>query len=147
MAVVARASEIPPATAPKSGGLRFGDAAEGVDNADDRAEQPHEGSRGTDRRQAAKSALQLGMDDGLGALQGAARSFDLLAGSRDRLDPELLQAGGDDLRQMALLVALGNLDGLVDLAFAQGAGDRGGEHARLLAGGAVSHGAVDHDAD
>ena len=57
--------------------------------------------------------------------------------SRFAVGLEFLQASGDDLRQVALLVALGNLDRFVDLAFAQGAGNGGSERARLLAGSAV----------
>ena len=60
---------------------------------------------------------------------------------------EFHQASGDNLGQMALLVALGDFDGLVDAAIAQGSGNCGSESARLLAGGVVCHGAVNHDAD
>ena len=63
------------------------------------------------------------------------------------MGPELLQAGDDDLGQVALLVALGNLDGFVDLAFTQGAGNGGSKGTRLLAGGAERHGAIDHYAN
>jgi hypothetical protein len=48
---------------------------------------------------------------------------------------------------VALLVALGNLDGFIDAAIAQGAGNGGGEGPRLFAGGAIGHPAVDHHAD
>jgi len=48
---------------------------------------------------------------------------------------------------MALFVALGHPDCFVQLAFAQGAGHNRGKLSRLLAGGAESDPAVDHDAD
>ena len=110
---------------------------------------PTNGSGGTDGGQAAQAALQLGVNDGFGTLQGALGSFDLLAGNvvGIAVGLELLQAGGDDLGQVALLVALGDLDGFLDLAFTQGAGNRGSKGARLLAGGAERHGAIDHDAN
>ena len=61
--------------------------------------------------------------------------------------PEFHQAGGHNLRQMALLVALSHADGFFDLAFAQRAGDRGRERTRLLAGRVEGDVTVDHDAD
>ncbi len=60
---------------------------------------------------------------------------------------ELLQARHYNLRQMALLVAIGDLDGFIQLAFAQRAGHGRSESARLLLGGVIRHEAVDHDAD
>ena len=71
------------------------------------------------------------MNDGFGALQSALGGFDRSPGiSADSpVGPEFLQASGDDLRQVALLVALGDLDGFVNLAFAQRAGN-GGAKAR-----------------
>ena len=126
IAVVTRASEIPPATAPRPVAFWRGNFLEGVQNADHGAEQSHEGSGGTDGRQTAQAALQLGVNDGFGTLQRALGGFDLLAGnvSGIAVGLELLQAGGDDLGQVALLVALGNFDGFIDLAFTQGAGQR-----------------------
>ncbi len=77
------------------------------------------------------------------------RGFDLLA--RDvggiAVGLELLQAGDHDLGQVALLVALGDFDGFVDLAFTQRAGNGGSKRARLLAGRAEGHGAIDHHAN
>ena len=70
------------------------------------------------------------------ALKCALGGLDLLGGERAAaaVVAELLQAGGDDFSQMRLLVAVGNLDRLVQLALFQGAGDAGSELARLLAG-------------
>jgi hypothetical protein len=45
---------------------------------------------------------------------------------------ELLQTRDDNLRQVALLVTIGNLDGFVELAFAQRAGNRRSKRARLI---------------
>jgi hypothetical protein len=53
-------------------GLLGGDLLEGVQNADNRSEQSDEGSRGADGGQNRQSPLQLGVNDGLGALQSAA---------------------------------------------------------------------------
>ena len=50
-----------------------------------------------------------------------------------------MQTSGDNLGQVALLVALGYLDGFVDLAFTQGASDGGSKGARLLTGCAERH--------
>src|SRR5208282_3036697 len=104
----------------------------------------------TDGGQTAESALQFGVDDGFSALQSALRGFNGLAGDGAGailVSLELHQASSHNLGQMALLVALGNLDGLVDTAIAQGSGDCGSEGARLLASCVVCHGAIDHDAD
>jgi hypothetical protein len=60
---------------------------------------------------------------------------------------ELLKTGGNNLRQVALLVAVGNLDGLINLAVLQRAGNRRGEGAGLAAGGREGQRAVNHDAD
>src|SRR5271165_2349289 len=133
----------------QTGGLLRRNLLERIQNADHRSQQPDEGCRRTDRRQTAQAALQLGVGDGFGALQGTLRGFNLFAWNVGRfaVRPEFLQAGRDDLRQVALLIALGNLDGFVDLAFAQRAGHGGCESARLFAGGAERHRAVNHHAD
>ena len=60
---------------------------------------------------------------------------------------EFLKTGDDDFRQVASLVTIGNLDGFIELAFAQRAGDGRSKLPRLLAGSAVRHEPVDHDAD
>ncbi len=90
------------------------------------------------------------MDNGFGALQSALGSFNGLA--RDGagailMSLEFHEAGGNNLGQMAFLVALGDLDGLVDAAIAQSPGNGRSESARLLASRAVCHGTVNHDAD
>src|SRR5579871_3771661 len=64
----------------QSGLLLGGDAVEGVDDADDRSEQSHEGGGGTDRGERAHAALQLGVHNRFGALQGALAGFDFLTG-------------------------------------------------------------------
>ena len=60
---------------------------------------------------------------------------------------ELLKAGDDDLGQVALLVALGDLDGFLNLAFTQCAGNCGSKSTRLFASRTECHGAIDHDAN
>ena len=97
----------------------------------------------------ADAALQFGVHDGFGALESALGRLDLFARDlrADLVRLEFLQTGHDDLRQVALLEAVGNLYGFVQLAFAQRAGHRRSELARLFTGRAISHQAVDHDAD
>src|SRR5579862_903846 len=106
----------------QTGGLRVGDAGERVQNAHHRSEQSHEGGSRADGGEAAQSALEFGVDDGFGAFQSALGGFNGFA--RDcagaiLVSLEFHEAGGDDLGQMALLVALGNLDGFVDAAIAK----------------------------
>ena len=122
---------------------------ERVDDADDRSEQSDERGRRTDGRQTADAALQFGVHDGFGAFQSALGSFDLFTGNfgADLVRLEFLQTGHHDLRQVALLVTVGDLDRFVQLAFAQRAGHGRSELPRLLTRGAVGHQAVDHDAD
>ncbi len=97
----------------------------------------------------AEAALQLGVNDGFGALEGAAGSFELFARQFGGITVglELLQTGGDNLCQMALLVAVGNLDGFLDLAVLQGSGDGRGKGTRLAAGSREGEGAINHDTD
>src|SRR5271165_5638776 len=124
----------------QSGGLRVVDADERVQNAHHRSEQSHEGSGRSDGGEAAQSALQFGVDDGFGAFQGALGGFNGFARDRARgilVGLELHQAGGHNLGQMALLVALGNLDGFVDAAIAQSTGNCRSERTRLLASRAI----------
>src|SRR6266481_3907916 len=59
----------------QAGCLFLRDTIEGVQNADHRSEQSHEGSRRADCRQAAQSTLQFRVHDGFGALQCALGSF------------------------------------------------------------------------
>ena len=61
--------------------------------------------------------------------------------------PKFLQASHDNLGQMALVVTVGDLDGFVQLAFAQRAGHGRSELARLLAGAVIGDQAIDHHAD
>src|SRR5208282_219341 len=134
----------------QTSGLLLRDTFEGVQNAHHRAEQTDERGGGTDGGQTAQTALEFGVDDGLGALQSALGSLNGLAGDCSGailVSLEFHQASGDNLGQMALLVALGDLDGFVDAAVAQGSSYGGGEGARLLAGRVVCHGAIDHDTD
>src|SRR6516162_449878 len=125
------------------------DALERIDDADDGSKQSHEGGGRTDGRQAADTTFQLGADDRLGPVQGALGRVDLLPWDfgADLVGLKLLQAGDDDLCQMALFVAVGDLNGFVQLTFAQCASHRRSKRAGLLAGGAVSHHAVNHDAN
>ena len=60
---------------------------------------------------------------------------------------EFLQTSHHNLRQVALLVTVRDLDGFVQFALAQCAGHRRSECARLFAGAAVRHQAVYHDAN
>src|ERR1035441_4883129 len=134
----------------QTGGLGVVDADEGVQNAHHRSEQPTEGSGGADGGETTQSALEFGVDDGFGAFQSALGGFNGFArdGARGILvSLELHQASGDNLGQVALLVALGNLDGFIDTAIAQSTRHGGGKGARLFAGGAIGHPAVDHHAD
>ncbi len=90
------------------------------------------------------------MDDGFSALQSALGSFNGLAGDGTGailVGLEFHEAGGDNLGQMALFVALCDLDGFINAAVTQGSGYGRGKGARLLARGAVRHGSIDHDAD
>ena len=90
------------------------------------------------------------MDDGFGALQSTLGGFNGLAGDGAGailMSFEFHQASGNNLGEMALLVALCNLNSLVDAAIAQGSSYGGSEGARLLAGRVVCHGAINHDPD
>jgi hypothetical protein len=132
-AVVTSASGNAACDCAQTGCLLLGNAFEGVQNAHHRAEQSHEGSRRTDGGQTAQSALQFGVDNGFRAFQSALGGFNGLAGDGARailVGLELHQASGNNLGQMALLVALGNLDGLVDAAIAQRAPATAGAKAR-----------------
>src|ERR1035438_8856194 len=125
----------------EAGGLLIGNTLERVDDADDGAEQTHEGGGGTDGRQRADAALQFGVNDGFGALERSLGRLDFLTRDlrADLVRLEFLQAGYDHLGQVALLEAVGNLYGFVQFPFAQRAGDRRSELARLFTGRAVRH--------
>src|SRR5947209_1199266 len=133
----------------QTGLLLLRDLAEGVENSDYGAEQSDERGRGTDGGEAAKSALQFSMDNGLSTLQGALAGFNLLAGNLAgiAMGLEFLEAGSYDFGQVALLVALGNTNGFIQLAFAQCSGNGGSKLARLFTGGAESDPTVNHHAD
>src|SRR5438270_12016207 len=96
---------------------------------DTRAAPSREGGGGAGGGQSAQSALQFGVNNGFRTLRGALAGFNLLARNLGGLAVglDLLQAGGDYLGQMALLVALGYADGFIQLAFAQRAGDHRSE--------------------
>ncbi len=113
---------------------------------------PNRPTNGADEAMVARprnAALQLRVYDGFGAFESAARGLDLFAGNigRNLVRLEFLKPGHDDFRQVALLVAVGDLYGLIQLAFAQRAGYGRSERARLLLGRVICHEAVDHDAD
>src|SRR5579864_1140511 len=134
----------------QTGGLRVVDADERIQNAHHRAEQSHEGSGRSDGGKAAQSALQFRVDDGFGAFQSALRGFNGFAGDSAGavlVSLEFHQTGCDYLGQVALLVALRDLDSFIDAAIAQCSGYCRGKGARLLAGGAVRHPAINHHAD
>src|SRR2546422_1921908 len=118
----------------------------GIQNTDHRAKQPDEWSRRPDGCQATQSALQLGVDDGLGALQGTLRGFDGFARNLTAflVSAELHQSSRDHLGQMALLVALRHFDGFINLAVTQRAGHGGGKTPRLVWGRAEGHVASNH---
>jgi hypothetical protein len=61
-------------------GLLVAMAWKAFKNTDDGAEQADERGRRTDRGQTAKAALQLGVNDGFGTLEGALGALDLLFG-------------------------------------------------------------------
>src|SRR5260370_30252281 len=60
---------------------------------------------------------------------------------------EFLETGHDNLSQVTLVETIGDLDDLIQLAFAQRTCDGGSKLTRLLAGAVVGDQAIDHDAD
>ena len=60
---------------------------------------------------------------------------------------EFLQTRHDNLGEVTLLEAVGNLDGFIQLAFAQSAGDGRSELTALLARRVKCHQPVNHDAN
>src|SRR5229473_1787211 len=134
----------------QAGCLFLRDTVEGVQNADHRSEQSHEGSRRADCRQTAQATLQFGVHDGFGAFQCALGSFNGLAWNFARailMGLEFHQARGDHLGQVTFLVALGHFDRFVNLAFAERPSNGGSERAGLIASGVESHPTVNHHAD
>src|SRR5205807_10319904 len=120
----------------------------GVQDADDGPEETDERRRGPDSGERREAALHFGMDDGHGALQAALRRVNDV-GVRNLLRSrlELGETRGDHLGDVALLIALGNSDGFVELAVLESTGNLLHEDARLLASRAVHKEAVNHDAE
>ena len=81
------------------------------------------------------------MHDGFGAFQSAFGSLDFFTRNlgAELVGLEFLQTRHDNLGQVALLVTVRNLDGFIQLAFAQRAGNRRGERPGLFAGRTVRH--------
>src|SRR5690349_20135389 len=88
------------------------------------------------------------MDDGNRALETALGSVDDV-GIRYLLRSRLKfrEAGGDELGDVALLVAFGNRDGFIELAVLERTGHLLHEDAGLLASRTVHQGAVNHDSE
>src|SRR5713101_1671859 len=132
----------------QTGGLALLDALERVQDADHRAEEADEWSRGANGRESREPALHFRVHDGHGALQAALGRFDdVRIGNLLRSRLEFGEPGGHHLGDVALLVALGDGDGFVQLAVFQCPGNLLNEHARLLARGAVHQRAVNHHAE
>src|SRR5258708_6242374 len=128
-----------------TGGLLRCNLLEGVQNTDHGAEQSDKRGRRTDRGQTAQTALQLRVNDRLRALERTLGALDLLrsdaaAGTEAA---ELLQTGRNDLRQVRLLRAVGNLDRLIQTPVLQRTGNLWGKLARLLAGSGEIKGPID----
>src|SRR5208283_26464 len=132
----------------QAGGLLRLDALEGVQDADDRAEESDERRRRTDGGQRRKPALHFRVHDGDGALETAFGGFDDFGlGDLLRGRLELRKTGGDNLGDVALLVALGDGNGFVEFAILEGARHLLHEHTRLLARVVVHEEAVNHDTE
>src|SRR5438105_1383677 len=117
---------------------RRGHLLEGVDDADDRSEETDERRRGTDGGQNAEVLLQFRDGDHGRTVHALTRGLDghfrigvaLVAAHRF----ELQQTGRDDLGQMALLVLLGDVDGLLVVALSKDVGQRAEKLQRLILG-------------
>src|SRR5690348_3123827 len=130
----------------KAAGMLRRDALERADDAHDRAEESDERSRGADGGEAGEPALHFGVNDGDGALKAAlGRFYDFGIRHLSRGGLELGESSGHDFGNVALLVALGDGDGFVQLVVLQGSRDLLNEHARLLTSSAVHERAVNHD--
>src|SRR5205085_9586132 len=100
------------------------------------------------RGQAGAARLQVRVPDPFRTIQASLRCSDFLTSKVAFLmSPKLLQTRYDYLREVALLVAIGNLDGFGELAFTQRAGDCRSKCARLTRSGLERDQAVNHDAD
>src|SRR5258708_2012163 len=132
----------------QTGGFVLLDALKGVQDADDGAEETDERSGGTDGGEGREAALHFRVDHSDRALETALGVVNAV-GVRHLLRSglELREAGGDDLGDVALLVALGNGDGFVKLAVLESSGNLLDEDTRLLARRAVHQGAVNHHAE
>src|ERR1700687_6147164 len=132
----------------QTSGLVRLDAFKRVQDADDSAEETDERRGRTDGGEGREASLHFGVDDGDGALETALGGVDDV-GVRDLLRGglKLGEAGRHNLGDMALLIALRNGDGFVELAFLEGTGNLLNEDARLLARRAVHQRAVNHHAE
>src|SRR4029077_706239 len=113
-----------------------------------RTEETDERRGGTDCGEGREAALHFGVNDGDGALEtalGGVNDVGVRNLLRSRL--ELGEARGDNLGDVALLVALGNGDGFVEFAVLEGASNLLNEDTRLFARGAVHQRAINHDAE
>src|SRR5208283_3713441 len=132
----------------QTGGFVRGDTFEGVQNADDRAEQSDERCGGTDGGKSGEAALHFGVNNGDGTLQAALGGFDdFRVRNLLRSGLEFREAGGDNLGDVALLVALGDGDCFIELAILESARNLLNEQARLLARIVVHEEAVNHDTE
>src|SRR6266487_1020163 len=132
----------------QTSGLVCLDALKGVQNADDRAKEPDERRRRADGSKSREAPLHLRVHDGDGALETALGGVDHIGVRyllRSRL--EFGEPGGNDLGNVALLVALGDGDGFVQTAVLEGARDLLNEDAGLLACRAVHQRTVNHYAE
>src|SRR6266481_5544371 len=101
----------------KTGSLGRSNSLKRVQDADYGAEEADERSRGTDGGQSRKAALHFRMDDGDGTLETALGGFDNFGVAHLlRSGLKFAQARGNDLGDMALLVALGDGDCFIQLA-------------------------------
>src|ERR1700676_3104249 len=133
----------------QTGSVARGHILERVQNSHHGSEQSDEWRRGPDRSQATQTALQFGMDNSFRAFQGSLGGLDGLAGNPASflVRAEFHQASRDDLRQVTLLVAFGDLDGFVNLAIAECASNGWSKCSRLFAGRVECHPAINHYAD
>src|SRR5436309_2900253 len=124
------------------------DAFKRVQNADHRTEQSDERSRRADRGESREAALHFRVNDSYRALEATLGSFDDV-GIGDLLGSglEFAETRRDNFRDVALLVALCDSDGFVELAIFQRARNLLNKDARLLARGAVHQRAINHHAE
>src|SRR6185437_6064921 len=96
--------------------------------------------------QAAKTLLQLRVNDRLRALESTLGALNLLLGDRAARTEraELRQAGRHNLSQVRLLRAVGDLDRLVQTAFLQSPCNARSKLTRLLARRRKVQRAIDH---